>query len=116
MKANVPVDQGIHDLIQCLSDFPGLQTIESCQGTVARAAWVLFVYGEYWDDPYKALADFVLGYLGPTLAQAVGDRATLSVRVNSEGRPVGELCVRPGALGRVVRLIRKIQKNRQRVP
>jgi hypothetical protein len=45
VKVNTTVDKGISRLIEALSDFPKLKTIESCQGTKGWA-WVCFDYGD----------------------------------------------------------------------
>ena len=96
VKVNAPVDQGIADLIQALSAFPRLHTIESCQGGLDNPAWVCFYYGDYWVNPWRDLADFVLGFLGPALAREAGDDVNVSIRVTGCGLPQGELTIRPG--------------------
>ena len=108
VKVNAPVDERIRELIEALSAFPKLQTIESCQGDENTGAWVAFWYGEYWDTSWNELAIFVLGYLGPKLMSELGDRVSLSIQVNSAGLPLGELTVRPGAITRTARLLRDL--------
>ena len=107
-KVNAPVDKRIRELVEALSAFPELQTIESCQRDKDTGAWVSFWYGDYWDNSWNALAAFVLGYLGPKLTCELGDRVTLSIQVNSAGLPLGELIVRPGAITRTARLLRDL--------
>jgi hypothetical protein len=112
-KVNAPVDHKIAPLVDVLSLFPKLQTIESCQ-KVSNAgdapAWVSFLYGDYWDDPWLPLASFLLGYLGPRLMQEVGDRAHVSIQV-CDGHVQGELAVQPSALPVVIKAIRKLSKD-----
>lgn len=96
VKINTHVDQGIGELVEALSGFPKLQTMESCEGGPDEPAWISFVYGERTES--DELADFVLKYLGPGLVARVGDGAGLILRVTSAGLVLGELTVRPGAL------------------
>ena len=101
-KVNAPVDEGVKDLVEALSAFPKLQTIESCQGD-GEGQWVGFWYG---DGDCRELADFVLGFLAPTLHKEVGDGVVISIQIDSAGVPQGDLLVRPGALRRTLRAIR----------
>ncbi len=71
-----------------------------------------FHYGDHWKHPWRDLAGFVLGYLGPELARLVGDAASVAIHVTESGRVQGELIVRPGmvvvtskAIGRLARAI-----------
>ena len=104
---NAPVDEGIAELIEALARFPHLQTIESCEGGVSNHPWVCFVYGAYWENPWRDLAHFVLGYLGPRLMQELGDGVSVSIHVRESGTVQGELSVNPSALqGEIKALIR----------
>ena len=111
VKVNVPVDTGIVDLVNSLSAFPQLQTIESCQGNDKQPAWVCFQYGDHWAHPWRALAEFALGCLGPGLADQVGDRAGVAIHVTESGRIQGELTVRPGALELVVETVKRLRED-----
>ena len=97
-KVNVPVDVGVKSLVESLNAFLGLQTLESCEGNKDESAWICFVFGNYWKHPWHDLANFVLDYLGPRLAQEIGDVAQITLRVTGHGHFRGELSVRPGAL------------------
>src|SRR5277367_3747538 len=101
VKVNVPVDTGISGVVSALSAFPSLETIESCEGSDGSPAWIIFRYGAYWDNQWRDLADFVLGYLVPKLASLVGDDATVKIQGTPSGQTFGELSVRPGAISRV---------------
>ena len=101
VKVNAPVDRGLEPLISALSAFPSLQTLESCEGDADRPAWVCFYYGSYWEQQWRGLADFTLGFLGPALIREVGDSAAVSIRVDACGIPRGELSVRPGMISAV---------------
>lgn len=107
-RVNAPVDEEIKELVEALSSFPKLQTIESCQGDEQTGAWVCFWYGEYWENSWNELAAFVLRYLGPKLMAELGDRVSISIRVNTAGLPLGELTIRPGAITRTARLLREL--------
>ena len=108
-KVNVPVDNGVAELIKALSAFERLQTIESCEGSNQAAAWVSFVYGNYWEDPYRELAAFVLEHLGPELSRALGDRINISLQVDGFGMARGELSLRPGATTKTIRVLKRLR-------
>ena len=107
-KVNVPVDSTIVPLVEALSSFPGLETLESCQGNPPEPAFVCFRYGEYWSEPWRPLADFVLGFLAPHLNQCVGDAVRLSVQMHQTGVAVADLYVRQEALDQTVEALRQI--------
>ena len=108
IKVNAPVDRRISGIISALGEFHSLESIESCEGTEQRGAWVCFRYGSYWKHPWKDLAEFVLGYLAPGLIEALGDDVTVRIQVTSSGQIFGELSIRPGAEYRVELLLRKL--------
>lgn len=114
VKVNAPVDAALEELVRSLSAFPRLQTIESCQGSRTRPAWVCFSYGNSWEHPWRELASFVLGYLGPGLKSRVGDRADLLLRVATSGRVQAELAVRPGAMRQTVTALRDLARRQPR--
>lgn len=107
-KVNVPVDEGIKELVEALSEFPKLQTIESCEDVGNGTAWVCFWYGNHWKNSWEELAEFVLGYLGKELKKELGEDMNLSIQVNNGGLPQGELEVRQGAIIHTARLLRKL--------
>ena len=109
VKANVPVDVGVSGLIAALSEFPRLQTIESCQGD--SDPWVCFRYGNYWEHPWKELANFIFDYLGPQLVQELGDRVSLVVRLTECGDVQGELWIRPGAVERAIVTLKRFAQK-----
>ena len=51
VKVNTQVDRGIAALIEALSIFPELRTLESCEGT-EDSAWVCFDWEEEGDKDY----------------------------------------------------------------
>lgn len=110
-KVNAAVDGGVRGIISALSEFSALLTFESCQGDDERGPWVCFRYGEYWEHPWRQLADFVLGYLAPGLMEAVGDDATVRIEVTPSGQAFGEISVRPGADHRVERALWELARN-----
>ena len=108
VKVNAPIDVGVSALIRVLSGFPRLQTIESCEGEADCSAWVCFRYGDYWKHPWRDIADFVLGYLGPNLVRGVGDAVNLSIRVTEAGFIQAELEVRRGAMPATIKTLEKL--------
>ncbi len=101
VKVNAPVDSGIAGVVAALAEFDTLETVESCEGTEGTPAWVCFRYGSYWDRPWRPLAEFVLGTLGPALLDAVGDDAGVRIQCTPSGACFGEVTMRPGAALRV---------------
>ncbi len=103
-------------LIEALSAFPKLQTIECCEGEVNKPrgsdpAWVCFVYGDPLGNPRRELAEFVLEFLGPRLAEELGDRVSLCLRVTSWGDARGELAVPPGVYPKLVSALRRLARG-----
>ncbi len=45
IKVNATVDAGIAPLVLALNQFPGLITVDSCEGDREKAAYVYFKYG-----------------------------------------------------------------------
>lgn len=120
VKVNAPVDEGIAELIEALSAFPKLQTIESCQGGWPRSdedkegmpAKVWFHYGQ--DDnahPYREIGDFVLGYFGPGLMKEMGDLVGISLEVKTQYIVMAELYVRQGAMPRTIEAIKRLRRE-----
>ena len=101
VTVNAPVDKGVGGIVSALSEFAGLQTVESCEGDSEHGPWVCFRYGSYWEHPWRELADFVLGYMARGLIAAVGDDANVRIQVTASGQIFGELSVRPGATPRI---------------
>lgn len=104
-KVNVQVDQKIVKLVEALSAFPQLETLESCQDIGGhRSSWVCFRYGTNdWQD----ISKFVFGHLAPRLDQLVGDDISLSLRP-SFGGVVADFSVRSGRLNSVINAIARI--------
>ena len=118
-KVNAPVDEGIAELVGALSEFPKLQTIESCQGDAGEThldregapAVVFFHYGQHdHAHPYRDIADFVLGHLGPGLIRELGDLVGVSLRVTEYGVRA-DLVVRHGVLPRAVKILKRLRRG-----
>lgn len=120
VKINAPVDEGVAELIETLSSFPKLQTIESCQGGYSRSASdkegapaiVFFHYGQHdHAHSYREIADFVLGYFGPGLMKELGDLVSISLAVTTQYIIMAELTVRQGAMPRTIRTVRRLRRE-----
>jgi len=111
VKVNAPVDQRISGIVAALSLFPSLETIESCEGTAKDGAWICFRYGSYWEHPWHDLADFVLGYMAPSLRAKVGDDASVRIQATPSGQFFGELSIRPQAVSNVETALRELVRN-----
>jgi hypothetical protein len=104
VKVNAPVDKNIAKLIQALSLFPKLRTIESCQGNGKQKIWVSFTYGNSWQD----LSTFIFNYFGIELTKLLGDRIDIYMRVTEGGLIQAELYVCPDSLMKTVRALRTL--------
>ena len=107
VKVNAPVDKGIAPLIEALSQFPGVRTLDSCEGT-AGSAWVCFDCGE---EDWKRLSEFVLAVIGPPLAEEFGDRVELSVRVTESGLYRAEMTVSKAVISAVSKKIAGLSRS-----
>ncbi len=110
-KVNAPVDTGVRGIVEALSLFPSLETVESCQGGDNSGPWVCFRYGCYWEHPWRDLADFVLGYMAPELAKMVGDAANVRIQTTPSGTIFGELSIRPEAVPSVEAALRELLRE-----
>jgi hypothetical protein len=110
-KVNAPLDVGAKPLVEALSLFPQLETVESCEGSPSGGLWVCFRFGAYWEHPWWDLAEFVLGELGPVLSRDVGDGANVRVQVTASGLVMGELSVLPGETKAVERCLRRLART-----
>ncbi|MCG2776619.1 MAG: hypothetical protein L6406_13165 [Desulfobacterales bacterium] len=111
VKVNVPVDRGVKGIVFALSEFPCLETVESCEGNDACGPWVCFRYGSYWDNDWRELADFVLGFLALRLNLLVGDDANLKIQTTPSGNIFGELSVRPRAAPQVEAALKELSQE-----
>jgi hypothetical protein len=107
VKVNVPVDKDIAGLIQALSLFPKLQTIESCQGDGKQKMWVSFIYGDSWQD----LSRFIFNYFGIELTKLLGDRIDIHIRVTEMGNIQAGLSVYPDSLARTVGAVKSLARK-----
>ena len=104
VKVNAQVDERMASIIEALSAFPTLQTIESCQRS-AGTAWVSFAFGESWRD----LAKFIFGFLAPRLRARVGDAVEMALRPSSSTDLIfADLTIRPEGLGLVHEALRNL--------
>lgn len=104
VKVNAQVDKGMAPLIEALSAFPGVRTVESCEGN-AETAWVAFDCGE---QEWEALARLVLADLGPALAEEFGDRLSLTVTVTSGGLYRAEMTLAKAVIPAVSKSLRQL--------
>ena len=96
-------------LVEALSSWPELQTIESCEGDKNTPAFVCFRYGrDDPDRPWQDVAEFVLDFLAPELLLRIGDGASIAVRCSDAGSVVADLWVRPGALDVALQALREL--------
>ena len=114
VKVNAWVDEDIAGLIAALNQIPTITTHESCQENGKRPMFVSFGCEDF--DDYRPLVDTVFGLIGPRLAEAVGDGVNLRVGVNQFGRATGLLSVRPGAMPKVLTVLKRIARDVKAAP
>jgi hypothetical protein len=89
VKVNVQVDAGIASLVEALSDFPNVRTIESCEG-YGDSAWICFDCG---NNNWMELSEFVFKVIGPSLIGEFGDGVDLHVSIAESGKFLGEMTI-----------------------
>jgi hypothetical protein len=122
VKVNAPVDEGVAELVDALSTFPGLSTVASCQGHSGGGeepvGSVVFLYApkdasraryEEWRKPSREPASFGV-WLGQELRRAVQDDAEVSVSY-SHCPPQLTLTVRETAIAGVSRVLRRLARQ-----
>jgi hypothetical protein len=107
VKVNAPVDKGIAPLIEALSQFPSVRTLDSCEGTT-ETAWVCFDCGEV---DWKKLSEFVLSVIGPPLMAEFGDRIELTVRITESGLYRAEMTVSKSVISAVSNTVKGLSRS-----
>lgn len=111
VKVNSPVDTEIAELIQTLSAFSKLQTLESCQNFSRGRAFVCFRYGDYWNHDWRDLIHFVFDFLGPRLIKELADDIDLSIRINTSREIFAELIIKKDALIKTIKILKRLHQN-----
>ncbi len=107
VKVNAWVDRGVAPLVEALAEFPGLISVESCQGGEVDApdAYVTFVSGEGWQELGAFLAWF---------SSALGDqpyRYRLSlVWHNGGSAPWAQVHVAPASIASLAAAVRTVSR------
>ena len=104
VKVNAQVDAGVAPLIEALNRYPGIRTLESCEGN-GDTAWIAFDCG---GSGWKPLARVVLGELGPALMKDFGDRVSLSVTTTESGLYRAEMTVTRAVISAVVDSVKQL--------
>ncbi len=99
VKVNAPVDEGIAEVVGLLSQVPGLETIESCQGDPKRA-FVLFRLGG-WNELARFLAHITPDLIDPC------ESVSVSAEAFNGSVPMGRIAFRPEAVSIVERALRR---------
>jgi hypothetical protein len=102
VKVNAPVDSGVAHVVSILSEFDGLQTLQSCQGDPGqRDGYVYFCCGS-WQDSCRLVFDRI----GPKLKQIAGDDAELTLEATGND-PMAKLSFRAEAADTVVSALKE---------
>ena len=102
VKVNAPVDEGIAQIVEALSAFEGLETIESCQGKPGEGrAFVTFRLGDW-----QACGRFVFEDLMPKIPSSLRSHVSLSIRAYDSDNAIAALEMHPAVIARVARLLR----------
>lgn len=106
-KVNVPVDEGIAEIVAILSEVDGLETVDSCQGDPARndlgqdmPAYVFFYFGDWW-----TISEFAFGAIAPVLEGIEG--AEIRVEIFGGGAPMGKLSVLAPSIPRLAAALKQ---------
>lgn len=108
VRVNARVDIGIAELVDSLSRFPFVETLESCQGTPGEGedacpAFVYFVCGRW-----QGMAEFVFGFLGPKLVDVADSAAMLSASTNGQGDPLVKIKMPAEVVSKVASVINEL--------
>jgi hypothetical protein len=104
VKVNVPVDEGIAEIVSVLNTVEGLETLQSCQGDAGKQdGYVYFACGDW-----RSLGEFIFERIGPKLRERVDEDATLRVDVTSADMPVAKLSFRAEAAGMVASALKEV--------
>ena len=107
VKVNAPVDEGIASLVSALSEFDGLETLESCEGEADdRPAFVTFRFGS-WRTCGSLLFDTLLGAMEPDLRSAV----SVSIMGYSASHCHGRISLSSAAVERMTNLVRGVRMS-----
>jgi hypothetical protein len=106
VKVNAPVDEGIAELVAALSEFPEIETLESCQGDHDKPAFVIFRLGS-WRDCGSFLFDKLLRAMDSNL------RADVSASIIGYGvtHCLGRLSLSPEAVSSLADTVRAVRKS-----
>ncbi len=113
VKVNTPVDEGVAELIEALSLFPKLKTSESCEEDSPGKAWVSFYYGDYWDNAWSELSDFLFGYFSPKMNNYFNDDIDIVIRATEFSGARAEIFVPQHLIDSVAKKIRELAANYQ---
>jgi|TARA_R110000744_G_scaffold173848_1_gene292571 hypothetical protein len=106
-KVNASVDEEIAEIVSLLSEIPGLQTIQSCEGEPGgRPAYVYFYYGDW-----SQIGRLAFDGLAPRLDRA-GDDVTISVEMFNGSAPMGRLRFEREATTAVASALRAFNQER----
>lgn len=104
VKVNAAVDEGIVDLVEALSQFPELVTIESCQGDPAGVqAFVFFRFGSW-----RKCGEFLFDRLLPTLPPDLMASTAFTVTAYSSDHALGQIYVDPAGIGSLASKVREL--------
>lgn len=105
VKANVPVDEGVADLVSALSEINELETIESCQGGDADSrGFVLFRFGDW-----RQLGGFLFGVLLPAMPDELRQLVCVEMRGFAADNIIGRIAFDPHAIHGIVECIRSLR-------
>ena len=103
VKVNAFVDEGIADLVQALSEMPGLVTMESCQGGDGHDAYVF-----YRMQDWRQLGEFLFDKLLPALSPDLRSAAALRIQAYDTRLARGSITLAPCAVGLFTECVRQL--------
>ena len=106
---NARVDAGIAPLVEALSEYANIRTLESCEGA-EDPAYIIFDSG---DEDWESLSRFVFEVLGPSLMAEFGERVSLNVGIAESGVYRAEMTVNKIDIPAVSRAVRELTTRAQ---
>lgn len=113
VKVNAPVDEEVTELIEALSLFSKLKTRESCEEDSPGKARVSFYYGNYWDNAWSELSDFVFGYFSPKMNNYFNADIDIVIRATEFSGARAEIFVPQHLIDLAAKKIRELAANYQ---
>lgn len=103
VKVNVPVDEGVAEIVAVLNSLPGLETLQSCQGDPGgREGYVYFSYGDW-----QKMGRLIFEKIAPRLKERLDEDADVLIKATDNEEPMAKLSFRAEAAGVVASALKE---------